>query len=449
MNRRILLVDRDSALRLMIEQHLRYVGYEVETSDEPRDAIERASLGHFDVIVASLSVPGLSGARLVEALGAVRPAPALVLVQREGEGEGADELRAHLDRSSGPHREVLTGSFDRSAVADAVLRAARRRHVHNCNRMALPKGGSSGPEGRPGRSRRRGRRASATRVGRYEVQEWLGSGATGTVYRCSDPSSGRAMAVKLIRQEQLERTGRGVRWLDRFRRAAGAAATVGHPSLVPLLDYGLDDDVGCAYLVSDLVKGGSLASRIESSQRLPPELAVRVAFGAADALAAVHEARMVHRRISPTNVLLGPDGSALVTDLAVGTALAWDFVPVAARPDGAGYSAPEQLLGRSAESRSDQFSLGLVLYESLAGRSPFETTSLGARARATVVAEPTPLGEAGVSVPATLSTALARMLAKDPADRFETDEDLLDALITSGADLDLELERSAASSGLL
>lgn len=446
MSQRVLLVDRDNALRLMVDQHLRRVGYEVEASDEPQDALERAALSSFDVVVASTGLPGLSPGRLVEALSSLRPAPALVLLEgRRGE-EGITLAR----RGGRSAFEVLQKPIDRADVEAAVVRAARHRHEEACRRLAVPKAPpAAAKEPRPARGRRRGRSAGPARVGRYEVLERLGAGPTGTAYRCADATAGRPLVVKVIRKELAERTGRGARWLDRFRRAAGAAASIGHPALVPLVDYGVDEAMGCVYLVSELVDGSSLARRVEEGRPLAPALALRVAFGVADALRVVHEARMAHRRVSPGNVLLGKDGAPKLTDLPVGTALSWDQLPLSARPEGPGHASPEQLRTGRVGARSEQFSLGTVLHEALSGRPCFRGGSIRARLTSILEEPPPPIEVDGRPLPEALDALVRRMLAKDPADRFASDDELLDAMAACGASLGVTLERATTSAALL
>jgi serine/threonine-protein kinase len=147
--------------------------------------------------------------------------------------------------------------------------------------------------------------------------------------------------------------------------------------------------------------------------------------------------------------MLGSDGQSKVSDLAVASSLAWDLLPLVERPDGAGYASPEQLTFGLVDGRADQFSLGLVLFEVLSGRACFEAESLRGKVRAIVSEEPPTLEAVGVALPAPIAKTLSTMLAKDPNDRFSSDDELLLAIAQCGAELGVTLKRATRSSGLV
>ncbi len=265
----------------------------------------------------------------------------------------------------------------------------------------------------------------------YAIERELGRGGMATVFLAEDKKHHRPVALKLLRPE-LAASIEGARFL----REIEIAATLTHPNILPLHDSGNED--GQVYYVMPYVDGGSLRQRLNRERQLPVPEAVRIVREVADALAYAHERGVVHRDIKPENILVQA-GHALVSDFGIARAI---NVAGKGRVTGAGiavgtpgYMSPEQARGiDELDGRSDLYSLGCVLYEMLAGDPPF--TGWSAQAiLARQVLEPLPrLRTFRDTVPEWLEQAVARTLAKAPADRFASVREFADALVAPLAD---------------
>lgn len=261
--------------------------------------------------------------------------------------------------------------------------------------------------------------------GRYRLGRELARGGMGTVWQADDPLLSRQIAVKTL--DPLLAADDALR--VRFRREAIAAAAVTHPNIVATYDTGEDD--GVAYIVMELVDGVTLRELIDREGTLPVASAADIAFQVADALSVAHARGLVHRDVKPGNVLVQPDGRVKVTDF--GIAKAADSGGEALTRSGmvvgtARYLAPEQVDGGIVDERADVYSLGLVLYEMLCGKPPFEADSDIATAVARLTAPPRPISIDRPGLPPGLVRALDHALARDPEHRWPTAAAFRDAL---------------------
>ena len=248
---------------------------------------------------------------------------------------------------------------------------------------------------------------------RYRLDELIGRGGMAAVYRGWDTRLERPVAVKLLRPEILDDPDLALR----FRREAHAATVLRHPNVVACLDAGRDDTG--PYLVMELVEGEDLASRLRRESPLPQAVALRIAADVARGLAIAHARGIVHRDVKPGNILLAPDGRAMVTDFGIARLAAEAEATLPGTTLGSvHYFSPEQARGVTTTPASDVYSLGLVLYEMLTGARPFGGDSPAAIAIARVDA-PAPSARAvNPGVPAALDAILARALAPAPHDRY-------------------------------
>ena len=228
--------------------------------------------------------------------------------------------------------------------------------------------------------------------GRYRLVELLGSGGMATIYRATDTGLGRDVALKLLRPEYL----RDPDFSSRFRQEAQAAASLSHPNIVTVYDYG--EDPSGPYIVMELIDGEDLATILRRSGTLPPRQVARIGAGVARALAAAHARGLVHRDIKPGNVLIGTDGQVKVVDFGIARAIAEAQVTLPGTTLGSvHYFSPEQARGEPATAASDIYSLGIVLYEMLTGSRPWEGDSAASVALARL-SGPDPRSDDGPSV---------------------------------------------------
>jgi len=259
--------------------------------------------------------------------------------------------------------------------------------------------------------------------GRYRLVELLGQGGMATIFRAHDNQLNRDVAVKLLRPEY----GRDPDFGSRFRQEAQNAASLNHPNIVSVYDYG--QDAAGPFIVMELVEGEDLATIIRRSGALPPRQAARIVAEAARALQAAHANGIVHRDVKPGNILISRIGTVKVTDFGIARAVAEAQMTLPGTTLGSvHYFSPEQARGEQATSASDIFSLGIVLYELLTGRRPWEGDSAAAVAMARLagpVPDPTTV-RAGI--PPDLAAIDRRALATEPVDRWGSAANLAAAL---------------------
>ena len=245
--------------------------------------------------------------------------------------------------------------------------------------------------------------------GRYQLSSRIAIGGMGEVWQATDLVIGRTVAIKILKDEFLGDPG----FLERFRAEARHAALVNHEGIANVFDYGEED--GSAYLVMEMVPGEALSTILERERVLSTDRVLDIVAQTSAALHAAHAAGLVHRDIKPGNLLITPDGRVKITDF--GIARIADQVPLTATGQVMGtvqYLSPEQASGHSASATTDIYSLGIVAYESLAGRRPFTGESQVAIAMAQI-------NETPPDLPATVSEPVRNLvyacLAKKPTDR--------------------------------
>ena len=250
---------------------------------------------------------------------------------------------------------------------------------------------------------------------RYVVERELGSGGMATVFLAQDLKHRPKVAVKVLKPELAVSLG-----AERFLREIDTTASLRHPHILPLYDSG--EVRGALYYVMPFVEGESLRDLLRREGRLPLDDALRIAREVAGALAYAHTRGIVHRDIKPENILL-ESGHAVVTDFGIARAVREAGTESLT---GAGislgtpaYMSPEQAAGeREVDGRSDLYSLGCVLYEMLSGQPPFTGPTAPSIIKQHMVTPPRPIANLRPTVPASVSAALERALAKNPGDRF-------------------------------
>ena len=261
--------------------------------------------------------------------------------------------------------------------------------------------------------------------GRYELAEPIGEGNFSITYRGRDTTLGRTVAIKMLRpQYAADKT-----FVSRFEREARVAASVSHPNIVDVYDYGEHRDT--FYIVMQFVAGHDLRHELEEKGPFPPVEAVRIGRQILGGLGAIHAAGIIHRDIKPQNVLLGRDRVARVTDFGIALGPVADSLTSHGTTVGtASYMAPEQARGGALSPATDLYAVGVVLYQLLTKRLPFEAENPMAVMLAHLQAQPPPLREVApeVTVPPALEAVIMRALAKNPAERYQSADEMVDAL---------------------
>jgi serine/threonine-protein kinase len=256
--------------------------------------------------------------------------------------------------------------------------------------------------------------------GRYRLDEKIGAGGMSTVYRARDLTLERDVAVKLMHLEIAADSDH----LERFRREARAVAQLSHPYIVNVIDAG--EDQGRPYIVFEYVQGETLKGRIRRLGRLPVAEAVAYADEIARALGYAHQRHIVHRDVKPQNVLIDAEGSAKVTDFGIARTLDQDGLTADGRVLGTtDYVSPEQALGHKVTGQSDLYSLGIVLFEMLAGEVPFKGENQVAVAMKHVRDALPDVQTLRPEVSSALAAVLDRATAKDLDQRYADDLELI------------------------
>jgi serine/threonine protein kinase len=252
-------------------------------------------------------------------------------------------------------------------------------------------------------------------AGRYRLERRLGVGGMATVQLAFDTRLERHVAVKLL-AEHLADDGN---FVNRFRREALAAARLVHPNIVQVFDFGLDDSTHRNFIVMEYVPGQSCAEILREQHTLAPNEAVEVLAQACRGLDYAHRNGVVHRDVKPGNLLRSEEGMVKLADFGIAKAAEdSDITKVGSVLGTAAYLAPEQARGEPAGPASDLYALGVVAYQLLAGRLPYDAGSLTDLARLQESGPPPRLDEIEPEVPAALATAVARALHRDPERRY-------------------------------
>jgi serine/threonine-protein kinase len=261
--------------------------------------------------------------------------------------------------------------------------------------------------------------------GNYRVTAKLGEGGMGAVYLAEHPNIGRKVAIKMIRPV----FSNDAETLRRFVREARSTATLRHPALVDIMDYGVHEKTGSAYIIMEYLEGESLDTRLERERKLHPARAADIARQIALGMAAAHRAGIIHRDLKPGNVHLVKDVDRPGVDIV--KVLDFGIAKLATNETGAGpttrsdvllgtprYMAPEQCRGGGhLDHRADIYSLGCLLYEALAGRPPFAHQWPGELIAAHIAETPTPVRVLDPAIPSALESIVMRAIAKNPDHR--------------------------------
>jgi serine/threonine-protein kinase len=405
---RVLLVDDEPALLVMLTEALQDAGFSVATAPDGRQALARLQSSDVDVVVADVEMPEMDGYELCRRVrgagytdipflfcsGLDQPDQRL-----EGLQAGADDYivkPAHLDelilkltRQVGRVRRLRVAGADSSPPVDAVALAAMETRLLR----------------RPG---------EVARLGRFEVRGILGRGSMGTVFRAWDLKLERWVAVKTVRAA----LGMASFWDESLVRRlvveAAMAARFNHPHVVTVHD--VHEAADAAYIVMELVEGPSLQELLRGGARLGPEHAVPLVAALASALGAAHAIDLLHRDVKPHNVLLGHDGAIKLTDFGIASFMSSQVKNALFGTPG--YLPPEAIRGAGVGGAGDLFALGAVAYRCLTGRPAYEGRTPKEVLWNTLNRSPRGLGEIGIRVPSEIEAVVIGLLEPNPQRRI-------------------------------
>jgi DNA-binding response OmpR family regulator len=381
---RILIVDDDDAIRVMLDARLTRAGYRTRTARDAEEALALLGKEHIDLVLLDIMLPGIDGYGALEAVRKRFQFSVLPVIMLSAKDLGEDVIRA-----------LRLGANDYATKPVQFEVLLRRIAVHL---------GLATPE--------------EQLLGGYRIHRKIGAGGMGIVYDATEAATGRPAAVKVLPRsltvDQL--------FVRRFQQEAELAQRVDHPNVVKLFRAGVEGEVH--FMAMELLEGHTLADRIEEARMEPPE-ALKMARQVAEGLHALHRAGVIHRDIKPENVYLSRDGGVKITDFGVardvsaGRRLTESGIGVGS----AGYASPEQVSGRG-DFRSDIYSLGCTLFFSLTGHDAFPSD---------VVSElqlkpPPGVDRHEPELAKSLVKLVRRMMMPDPRDRFDSYDELLAAI---------------------
>lgn len=261
---------------------------------------------------------------------------------------------------------------------------------------------------------------------RYRIERRIGRGGMADVFLARDQLLARDVAVKVLFPEFAV----DPKFVERFRREAQSAAGLTHPNIVNVYDWGRFETT--YFIAMEYVEGRTLSDICRNGRQIDPGQAAEIASEVAGALGFAHEAGLAHRDIKPANILIGSNGTVKVADFGIARAMnapvEQNLTQTGSVMGTASYFSPEQAQGGQPDPRSDLYSLGIVIYEMLAGRTPFAGENAVAIAYKQVHHTPSPLTELNEAIPRSLEAIVEHLMAKNPSDRYQTARELRDDL---------------------
>lgn len=424
---RVLLVDDQHDLRRLLERMLVRAGHQVTTACNGREAIALAGKSRFDVVISDVRMPDLGGVELLERLHAEdAELPVLLL-------SGSPDLETAMKAVQYGAFEYLVKPVGFDKLRDSTARAVELRRQRNEAKEVLEQYRSGERQrARLGVGEDRATWTGELLGGRYRIGRLLGAGGMGAVYEATREDLGQMrVAVKVLHASLAVDQN----LLARFRREAETVGAINHPNIVRIFDFRADPDEP-AFLVMELLDGVSLRQELTRHGRFSAERTVFIASQVLAALAAVHRAQVIHRDIKPENIVLTSMSGLgdIVKVLDFGVAKLLNVAPgdtltqtgmVLGTPT---YMAPEHARGAAIDVRSDLYSVGAVLYEALTGHAPFTGDNYNALLFAIQQGKPTPLAESRPDLEPELVEVITRAMATDADLRFQTAEDMAQAL---------------------
>ena len=257
---------------------------------------------------------------------------------------------------------------------------------------------------------------------RYEILKECGNGGMATVYKAKDHVLNRAVAVKVLRDEYTTDAD----FIKRFNTEAQSAASLQHPNIVSIYDVGHEEENNLYYIVMELIKGKTLKEIINKDGTLSWKWAVNIAIQIASALEVAHKNGIIHRDIKPHNIIITEDGVAKVTDFGIAKAVSNSTITAFGTTIGSvHYFSPEQAKGSITDAKSDLYSLGVVMYEMLTGKVPFDADTPVSVALKHMQEEPVAPIEINKEIPTAINDIVMKAMQKDPLARYQSATEML------------------------
>ena len=396
---RVLIIDDDPDILVIVSGALEVEGHRVVTSGDPRQAVALAIDHAVDVIVLDVNMPEQSGFETLDALHEHPQTAGLPVLFLSALGDSEHRIRG-LRRGA---EDYLAKPFEPDELVLRVERLAARMHRAGATHGSAPE--------RLEIALRTGDFDSGNiYFGRYQALQVISEGAMGVVLRAWDPRLKRPVALKTVRLDRLSLTNHPKEALSQLLREATSLARFNHPNIVAVYDTGAVSEI--AYIVMELVEGISLQDFLERGP-LSINQGIHLGIAVARALSAAHEHRMVHRDVKPGNTLLGRDGSIKVTDFGVADAVSslTEGHRIFGTP---GFVPPECLIGEPYSPEGDIFGLGAVLYKSLTGQPAFPGTTVRELLTHSLTHDARPPYEVRSEIPPALGDLVLELLNREP-----------------------------------
>ena len=385
---RILVAEDEPDIALGLEEDLRRNGYEIQTGGDGEKALRRAKSEAWDLILLDVMLPRLEGFEVCRQLRRSGVAtPVILLTAKSHEAEKVLGLELGAD-------DYVTKPFsprELRARISALLRRSENSAAGAAEKPAL----------------------------RYQILERLGAGGMGIIYKATDRSLGRHVALKFPPENIAPNAGA----MQRFTHEARIASALNHPNICTIHDIGQHD--GRPFIVMELLEGQPLNRKIDGKP-LPIDELLRIAAQVVEGLRALHARGLIHRDIKPSNIFVGRDGHTKILDFGLATVAGGPDTSTTASQTVIGnlvgtvaYMSPEQVLGLELDARSDLFALGVVLYEMAIGKPPFIESGWTATANAIVHKTPPDVRAANPAVSQKLAAIIEKLLDKDPSRRYQ------------------------------
>jgi len=420
----ILIVDDDEDQRDLLRVVLSDVGYHVHEAEDGAVALRRLREESFDLVISDLAMPLVDGEELLASLRDRGDKTPFIVLSATGSLDWAVAL-VRAGATTFLEKPVDARRL-RKEARDALAPSRAAREAASTDSTIAERRGAWTTFDAPMKT-----------IGRYEVKGRIGGGAMGEVYLAADPVLGREVAIKCSTLPRGADAATRQSWLERFHREAQVCATLRHPNIAGVYDFG-ECPTG-PYLVMEYVDGSDLRQILADRGALPIGEALELTHQLASALAAAHHAGVAHRDLKPANVLIDREGQARLIDFGVAGLTASDLTATGELVGSPHFMSPEAVKGEATDHTTDQFSLGAMMLTMLTGKKPFGGANLLVLIERICNAPSPTLAASGIVAPQALEAFIARLMAKAPADRFPDDDALAEALDVAATRLGLTL----------